>query len=173
MRRALFLAPLMFVAFASACRSDSDKKDDASPTTIGGLSGVGTGTPTPDAAAIAKPSPITIGKAFDVKAVGQEYAPTIDELKTLPQTEITVNGKKYSGVSLAYLGSKVKSVPTSQVTVEGYRADWKRVAFFRLPVAEIGAETVVFVDAEGYLSIASTKVPENEWLKSVISVGFP
>ena len=47
------------------------------------------------------------------------------------------------------------------------------VAFFRLPVAEIGAETVIFVDAEGYLSIASTKVAESEWLKSVISIGFP
>ena len=173
MRRILFFVPVLLVAVAVACGGDSEKEADASLTLTGGASGVGAGTPTPDVAAIPKPSPITIGKAFDVTAVGQEYAPTVDELKTLPQTEITVNGKKYSGVSLAYLGTKVKSVPSSQVTVEGYRADWKRVAFFRLPVSEIGAETVVFVDAEGYLSIASTKVPESEWLKSIISVAFP
>jgi hypothetical protein len=170
MRRTLLAGALLLVGFTGACGGGSDNEDDASPTTA---SGVGAGTATPEAGAVAKPSPITVGKAFDVSALGQEYAPTIAELKTLPQTEITVNGKKYSGVSLATLGARVKSVPSAQVTVQGYRSDWKRVAFFRLPAAEIAAETVLFFDPEGYISIASTKVPEGEWLKSVISVGFP
>ena len=173
MRRTLLFAPLLLAAFAAACGGDSDKKAGASPTVAGGASGVGVGTPTPEAGAVARPSPIVVGKAFDVSAVGQEYAPTLEDLKGLPQTEITVNGKKYSGVSLATLGTKVKSVPGAQVTVQGYRPDWKRVAFFRLPSAEVAAETVLFLDAEGYISVASTKVPEGEWLKSVISVGFP
>ena len=169
----LLLGPLLVAALLTACGGDSDKTDGATPTVAGGLSGVGTGTPTPEAGSVARPSPISAGKAFDVSAVGQEYSPSVEDLKALPQTEITVGGKQYSGVEPGHARQKVKAVPGAQVTVQGYRPDWKRVAFFRLPAEEIAAETVVFFDSEGYISVASTKVPESEWLKSVISVGFP
>ena len=177
MRQWLFILPIAVGVIAMACGGGaSDGKTSATPTSPSGAAAVGAGTPTPEPPAIAKPTPPLdpgAGPIFEVSALQEKFAPTFAEFKELPKTEITVNGKKYSGVSLASLGAKVKSVPSANVTVQGYRPDFKRISFFRYPIADVGSETVLIVDSEGFVSIVSAKIPEAEWLRSVITVAFP
>jgi hypothetical protein len=131
-------------------------------------------TPTPEAPPFGAP-PKIIGNqpAFTVVAGRDTYIPTFEEFKALPTVQITVAGKTYRGVSLASLAERMKANPQTPVSVQGYGPGFNRQQFIRYPLAEIGSETVLLVDPDGYISVVSTKVPEGEWLRAVISVGFP
>ncbi len=174
MRQWLLTFSLTLGVLAVSCGGDDAEK--ATPTAPSGPGAVGVGTPTPEPPAIVKPTPPADAgplSVLELNSAQEKLTLTFSEFKALPQTEITVNGKKYSGVSLAALGAKVKSVPSANVTVQGYQPDFRRVSFFRYPVADVGSDTVLIIDGDGFISVASTKIPEGEWLRGVSLVAFP
>ncbi len=176
MRRFMIAGCAVLLTVAAACGGDDGDENENGPTaTPQDRQSVGVGTATPEAPPPPKPSPITEGlaQALEVSTLQKTVTFTFDEFKALPKAQITVNGKTYSGVSLATLASGIEAAPTALVTVQGYRPDWRRLQFIRYPSVDVGAETVLFIDPEGYISVASTKINDAEWLKSVVSVSFP
>ena len=112
------------------------------------------------------------GIAIQVAGAGPLYAPTLAEFKALPTSEIKVDGKSYSGVTIATLAEKSKAATGVPVTIDGVRADGKRQGAVRFPLADIATTTVLVLAEDGQLSVASTSIPKEQWLIRVTAVSF-
>lgn len=175
--RFLSVAPvaLTMVGLLTVACGGEDGDGKATSTAVPGDPGaVGANlTPTPTPPPMKKPAPPPAqGVALEISGP-QFFGPSISELKGLMTTPITVNGKTYTGVTLAALAERVKAPAGVVMTVQGYRSDYSRIVFHRSEVAANGATTVLYIDSEGYINMASTTIPEADWLKAVMTVGFP
>jgi hypothetical protein len=160
--RALLLLPALAV-FIVGCGGDDAPKaaTPAGPATATPLAPLPTATPVPDS-----------GPALTVAVnAGKSIVPTVSELKAMPTSEINAGGTK-KGISIATLAKLVDAKDTALVTIQGVRADGKTGAFVRKSLPELATTTVLVLDAQNHLSIASTFLGKEEWLQSVESVSF-
>ncbi len=152
----------MFAMLSSACGGDDAAK--TTPTIVTAdtpLPLLPTATPVPDTA---------VGLSIAVNA-GKSIAPSAKELKAMPTIEINADGKK-TGISIAALAKLVDAKDGALVTIQGVRADGKTVAFVRKPLTDLATSTVLVLDAQNHLSIASTSLDKAEWLQAVESISF-
>ena len=71
------------------------------------------------------------------------------------------------------IAAKVSAPAESYVTVQGFRADGRMIQFVRLPLKDIGAESILIADENGRLNLVSSKLAESEWLVNVTVISFP
>lgn len=184
MRYLLAAFPVVLI-FAAACGGDSD---DVSKTIDSGATAGPTLTEAqarqtataksqeqPSAPDQALPTPTKLaadGIAIQVVGTGPVFAPTLAEFKLLPTSEIKVDGKSYTGVTVATLAEKSKAATGVPVTIDGVRPDGKRQGVVRFPLADIATTTVLVLAEDGQLSVASTSIPKEQWLIRVTAVSF-
>ena len=153
----------MFAAAGSACGSGDD-----APKATATVASSDTQLPLlPTATPVAESA---VGLSIAVNA-GKSIAPTAKELKALPTMEINADGKK-TGISIATIAKQVDAKDGAIVTIKGIRADGKTVAFVRKPLSELATTTVVVIDAQNHLSLASTSLDKSEWLQALESITF-
>lgn len=130
-----------------------------------------TATPT---RTVATPTPIPFtGTAIIVASRLEQFAPTLEEFKQLPATELTLpGGRAISGVTIETLAARIDIGQAAVVTIEGYAPGFGAKRFVRRPIEEIASQTVVYETASGHLALASTVLPEEEWLEAIVSVAF-
>ena len=153
----------MLLLLTAACGDDDGAKATATPDpgAATALPPLETPTPVPDN-----------GPALSVAVnTGASYRPTAAELKALPMSEINADGNK-KGVTIATLAQKVDAKAGYIVTIQGINADGKTVAFVRKPLSDLATSTVVIIDAQNHVSLASTLLPKTEWLQAVQSIAF-
>lgn len=109
--------------------------------------------------------------ALSIAAGEKHYNPTVAEFRALPTTEIDAGGPQ-KGVLLNDLAAKVGGQPDAFVSIQGYRNDLKTLAFVRKRLSEIGSNTVLSIDDQGHVNLASSALPQIEWLKAVSVIGF-
>lgn len=159
---AAVLAPALLVA---ACGGGNNSNDSAP----------GSGATEDASLPPVRPTPTPVPESFPVleaSAGRSEFKPTAPEFRSLPTADIDARGKK-TGVSLATIAERVQANPTSMVTVRGFSPDGRRDMFIRYPLAQVGTNTVLVIDASGALSLFSASIPESEWLIHVQSVSYP
>lgn len=185
MIRALVLVlSVAVLAGAAACGGDDGESTPAptsSPTETTAPNGNGTGgdestaepTATPTRV-IATPTPIPFtGTALIVASREGQYAPTLEEFRQLPTTELVLpNGETASGVTIETLASRIDLGDAAVVTIEGFAPGFGAKRFVRRPIDEIAAETVVYETPGGHLALASTVLPRDEWLEGIVSIAF-
>ncbi len=120
-----------------------------------------TSTPVPD-----------ISPVIQVGAAGKLYAPTKSEYAALPKVKLSVGGREYEGVSLALLAEKGSARAGAIVTIQGTRIDNLRLGAICFPLADIAATTVLVMDSSGHIALVSTTVPQDQWLKDVVSIAL-
>ncbi len=122
------------------------------------------------------PTPTPLPATADALRVASRngiFIPTVAEFGRMPQTEIELpGGEVVSGVSIADLAAEVDAAEAAIVTVEGKQIGVDRAGFMRRPLDEVGAGVVIYITAAGQLMLASTLLPELEWLTAIRSVTF-
>lgn len=169
----LALSGLLLVA----CGGDDSEPEPTATGTGEPLSEVpttGTGAnqqPTPDRP-LATPTPAS-DKAIALAVVAGEkhYNPTVAEFRELPVKEISAGGAK-KGVLMSDLAAKVSGKEDAYVVIQGYRNDLKTLAIIRKKLSEIGSNTVFIIDEQGHVNMASSALPQIEWLRAVSSIAF-
>jgi hypothetical protein len=152
-----------FALIVAACGGD----DGAKPTEASANSA---DTPLP-LLATATPVP-SDGPALSVAVTrGKSLVPTVNELKAMQMTEINADGNK-KGITIAALAKLVEANDNAVVTIQGVRADGRTMAFVRKPLSEVATSTVLVIDGQNHLSIASSKLDKAEWLQAVVAVAF-
>jgi hypothetical protein len=174
MRRLLFAAPLAILLAAAAC-GDGEDKDEAEPTQAAEESPAGNVNEQPQVPdkVIPTPTPVPDGVPIvQVVVAGKPFAPTRSEFGELPKVKIDAGGKTYEGVSLSALAEKAGASSSAVATIQGTRADNLRLGAIRFPLGEIGGSTVFMLDEGGHLVLASSSVPEEQWLKDVTGIAL-
>lgn len=183
LRTLVLILGLAVLVVAAACGDDDGAApapgDETATTAPGGNgnangesdTGEPTATPT---RTIATPTPIPFtGIAIIVASRQGQFAPTLEEFKQLPVTEITLpGGETVTGVTIATLAGQIDIGEAAVVTIEGFAPGFGTKRFVRRPIEEIASETVVYETAGGHLALASTVLPEDEWLDGVASIAF-
>jgi hypothetical protein len=180
MRRYLFAAaPLALLLLTAACDGDKKNDDDANadqaeqqaePTLP--PAGQNEPTPVPDKP-LPTPSPVPDGApVIQVLAKGTMYAPVRSEFAALPKEKISASGKEYEGVTLAALAEKAGAADGTIVTIQGTRLDNLRNGAIRFGLSEIGASTVLVINDQGHVLLASNTVPPEQWLKDITGIAF-
>lgn len=141
----------------------------ASPRPAGGEQPTPTSTPEKP---VATPTPAS-DKAIALTVVAGEknFNPSVAEFRALPVSEINAGGTR-KGVLMADLAAKVAGKADAYVVIQGYRNDLKTLAIVRKRLSEIASNTVFTIDEQGHVNIASSVLPEIEWLKAVSSIAF-
>lgn len=174
--RRLFLAalPMTILLAAAACGDGPDKDQDAAAATANTTPTLAVNeqpqapdTPIPAPSAIPDDVPV-----LQVAASGKQYAPLRSDFAVLPKVTITANGKSYEGVTLATLAEKAGARAGATATIQGTRLDNLRLGAIRFGLAEIGASTVFVMGETGHLTLASSSVPPEQWLKDVTGIGL-
>jgi hypothetical protein len=179
--RLLLIVPLLAALLAVAACGDDDNTTDGGPAASANPSDpppatVSTRNPgieQPSANA-GLPSP-TVLKDDDIALIvgsrGTAYQPTIGELKALPQATIQAGGTK-TGVLLSVLAAKVSGQPTDFVTITGRLQNLAQAGAIRFLLSEIGDTTVIYVDGEGRVTLASTTIPQEQWLTAITDISI-
>lgn len=180
MRRFLLATAFSVVATASltvlACGGDSAAP--ASPTPAPASP---TASPTPDPnkqptpQEVVMPTPTKLpddGISFQVVSGKNSYNPKPAEARALPTSSITIDGKSYTGITLATLAQKVSAKPDALATIEGIRGDGLRLGFLRGRLSEIGATTLVVPAADGHYNVVSQAFPADQWVNFTTSIAF-
>ena len=177
--RRLLLAALPFALLIPAVACGGDDAEDQ-PGDNGGESAAetppqaGEGEPTavPDKP-LPSPTPIPDDvPVVQVVAGGKQYAPMRSEFSALPKAKVSAGGKDYEGVTLATLAEKAGAAAGTTVTMQGTRVDNLRFGAVRFGLSEIGASTVFMLDSEGHVTLASSSVPPEQWLKDITGIAF-
>jgi hypothetical protein len=183
MRRFL-LAALPLVLFVGAACGDDDGDGDGgeqadgetptlSPADAVATSDASNQQPQAPDKPLPSPTPVPDGSPLlQVVVAGNPYTPTRAEFADLPKTSIDAGGNKYEGVTLAALAEQAGAAAESVVTIQGTRSDNLRFGAIRFPLAEIGASTVLVMDESGHLLLASTSVPQDQWLKDITGIAM-
>lgn len=183
MRRIAFAAaPLALLLISAACGDgDEPGSGDLTSTADSAEQTAQAGTPTTSAneqpqvpdKELATPTPVPdTSPVIQVGSAGNIYAPSKAEFAALPKTKLTAGGKDYEGVSLTLLAEKGTPRSGATVTIQGTRLDNLRLGAIRFPLADIAATTVLVMDPNGHITLASTSVPADQWLKDVISIAL-
>ena len=169
MRRLPFLALAAFALLAAACGGD----DGDSNSDGGAAQADGSPTATPTPKLLPTPPKANDDEVILSASAGQTaFTPTLREFRELPRTKVDAKGQK-EGVSLNEIAAKVSAPAESYVTVQGFRADGRMIQFVRLPLKDIGAESILIADENGRLNLVSSKLAESEWLVNVTVISFP
>ena len=177
------LAPFALALVLGACGGDDDDASDGGdePTATPTLSAMDAqratvtaqDQPTVADTPIAKPTPIPDDvPVIQVVGAGKSYLPLRSEFESLPMTEITVNGKKVKGVSLAEVARQVDAPATAVVTIQGTRSDNLRLGAIRFNLAEVAENTVLVLDDEGHVSVVSSFIPPEQWLTTITGIAL-
>jgi hypothetical protein len=185
MRRWTFAAaPLALAALLSAACGGDDEAgqatgDDAAATpTLSAADAQRTAVAAQDQPQVpdtplAKPTPVPSDAPVVQVVAGQaRFAPTKAEFEALPTAEIQANGKTVKGVTIATLASRAGAGAGAVVTIQGTRADNLRLGAVRFALSEIGENTVVTMDDEGHLALASSFIPPEQWLNTLTGIAF-
>lgn len=166
MRRSLLAGAAALALLAAACGGGGS---ETNPTSAAGSSA----TPTATLQSIPKPTPPQPGEPI-VQVNGSEssYKPTRADVEKLDTSTITVDGKKYTGVTLATLAAKVSAPDTATATVLGTQPSGARIAGARLSLQDDGAKTVFVLEPDGYLHLVSSSLDDASWLIDVTEVDF-
>lgn len=120
-----------------------------------------------------KPTPVPSDAPVVQVVAGQaRFAPTRAEFEALPTAEIQANGKTVKGVTIATLASQVSAGAGTVVTIQGTRADNLRLGAVRFALSEIGENTVVTMDDQGHLALASSFIPPEQCLNTLTGIAF-
>lgn len=185
MRRwTLAAAPLALTLLLGACGGDDDSSpngggDDATATpTLSPMDAQRTAVAAQDQPQVPdtplpKPTPVPDDTPVVQVVAGQtRYTPTKAEFGTLPTTEIQANGKAVKGVTIATLASQVGAGADTVVTIQGTRLDNLRLGAIRFGLSEIAENTVVSLDDDGHLALASSFIPADQWLNTLTGIAF-
>lgn len=182
MRRILMAAVPFAILVGAACGgddSDGDEPQQAGDTpTVSAAEAVASADASnqqPQSEDKQLPTPTPVNDAdpvIQVVAAGNPYTPTRGEFAALPKVSINAGGKDYEGVSLASLAENAGAPAGAVVTIQGTRGDNLRFGAIRFPLAEIGASTVLVLDDSGHLRLASTSVPQEQWLKDITGIAL-
>jgi hypothetical protein len=182
MRRLSYaLAPFALALVLGACGGDDDDSNGDEPAATPTLSAMDAqratitaqDQPTVPDTPIARPTPLPDDvPVVQVVGAGKTYLPLRSEFESLPMTEITANGKKVKGVSLAEIARKVDAPATSVVTIQGTRADNLRLGAIRFNLAEVAENTVLVLDDEGHVSVVSSFIPPEQWLTTITGIAL-
>lgn len=169
----LLLLPAVLL-IGAACGDGSDKADNpqAAASSSAAAPSAPAGQPTTNQPLPSATPVPDDGTAVQVVSGKEQYAPTLADVRALPQTELTINGSKRSGVALKDLVAKVPAGAAGIVTIEGTNADRSRLGTVRFKLADIADTTLLVIDGEGHLDIVSSTIPEEQWLKSVSGVSL-
>lgn len=129
----------------------------------------------PTVADVPLPSPTAVpddAPVVQVVSGATVFAPTSAEFAGLATAEITAGGKTYTGVTLEALAAAVEARPEAIANIEGTRADNLRFGALRFPLPEVGSTTVVVAGEGGHLSLASSSIPEGQWLRDLTGISF-
>jgi hypothetical protein len=122
---------------------------------------------------LAKPTPVPDDTPVVQVVAGEtRYTPTRAEFAALPTTEIQADGKTVKGVTIAMLASQVGAGAGTVVTIQGTRVDNLRLGAIRFALSEVAENTVVTLDEEGHLALASSFIPADQWLNTLTGVAF-
>ncbi len=176
LRLTLFLLALSGLLLVACGGDDSESAPTATGTgePLSEVPTTSTGAnqqPTPDRP-LSTPTPAS-DKAIALSVVAGEkhYNPSVAEFRALPVTEIRADGTK-KGVLMADLAAKVAGKEDAYVVIQGYRNDMKTLAIIRKRLSEIASNTVFIIDEQGHVNVASSALPQIEWLRAVSSIAF-
>lgn len=184
MRRLSFaVAPLALALLLGACGGDGDDSpnggDEPTATpTLSPLDAQRTAVAAQDQPQVPdtplpKPTPVADDTPIVQVVAGQtRYTPTRAEFAALPTAEIQAEGKTVKGVTIATLASQVAAGADTVVTIQGTRVDNLRLGAVRFALAEIAENTVVTIDEEGHLALASSFIPADQWLNTLTGMAF-
>jgi hypothetical protein len=184
MRRLSFaVAPLALALLLGACGGEGDDSpnggDEPTATpTLSPLDAQRTAVAAQDQpqvpdTPIPKPTPVPDDTPIVQVVAGQtRYAPTRTEFAALPTAEIQADGKTVKGVTIATLASQVAAGADGVVTIQGTRVDNLRLGAVRFALAEIAENTVVTIDEEGHVALASSFIPADQWLNTLTGIAF-
>jgi|GEM_PF-4190342 len=183
MRRFLLAALPFAILAGAACGGDDSSPDDGqngngqtptlSPADAVATADASNQQPRVPDRPLPTPTPIPDGSPLlQVVAGGKPYTPTRADLAALPKASIDAGGKKYEGVTLAALAEAAGARAEAVVTIQGTRNDNLRFGAIRFPLAEIGPSTVLVLDESGHLLLASTSVPQEQWLKDITGISM-
>lgn len=185
MRRLSFaVAPLALALLFGACGGDGDDSpngggDDPTATpTLSPLDAQRTAVAAQDQPQVPdtplpKPTPVADDTPIVQVVAGQtRYTPTRAEFAALATAEIQADGKTVKGVTIATLASQVAAGADTVVTIQGTRVDNLRLGAVRFALAEIAENTVVVMDDDGHLALASSFIPADQWLNTLTGIAF-
>ncbi len=184
MRRLSFaVAPLALALLLGACGGEGDDSpnggDEPTATpTLSPLDAQRTAVAAQDQPQVPdtplpKPTPVPDDTPIVQVVAGQtRYAPTRTEFAALPTAEIQADGKTVKGVTIATLASQVAAGADAVVTIQGTRVDNLRLGAVRFALAEIAENTVVTIDEEGHVALASSFIPADQWLNTLTGIAF-
>jgi len=119
------------------------------------------------------PTPLTDDRpVLQVVFGANTYTPIRNEFNNLPTVEISANGKKVRGVSLAAIAEKAQAPASATVTIQGTRVDNLRLGAIRFSLTEIGTNTVLVLDDAGHVSLASSYIPPEQWLNTITGIAL-
>jgi hypothetical protein len=166
------VALLPAALLVASCGGDSSSAKTATPAKSTSPAGPATvaGQPTKDQG---QPTPTKVpddGIVLTLASSGKQYRPKLSEFKALPQSDIDVNGKKQSGVLLADLVKQVPAGSSGFVQIQGLESDLKKVANVRFKLDDVASTTVLMLDPDGHVNVASSSIPEAQWVKAVNAI---
>lgn len=185
MRRLSFaVAPLTLALLLGACGGDDngptnggDDSAEATPT-ISDIDAQRTAVAAQDQPKVPdtplpKPTPVPDDTpVLQVVAGETRYEPTRAQFAELPEVELQVSGKTVKGVTIATIASQAGAGADTIVTIQGTRVDNLRLGAVRFGLAEIAENTVLMLDEEGHISLASSSIPADQWLNTITGLAF-
>ena len=175
MRRLLFAAPLAILLLGAACGDGPDKDEQDEATAAADVSPVSNPNEQPQVPDKQLPTPTPVPDSVplvQVVAGGKTFTPTRPEFGDLPKTKVEAGGKTYEGVTLSALATQAGAGEGAIATIQGTRMDNLRLGAIRFALSEIGSSTVLYLDENGHLLLASSSVPQDQWLKDVTGIAL-
>jgi hypothetical protein len=178
------VVPLALALLLGACGGDDDGSPDggddgaAATPTLSPMDAQRTAVSAHDQPQVpdtplAKPTPVPDDTpVIQVVAGETRYTPTAAEFAGLPTTEIQADGNTVEGVTIAALASQVSGSPDAVVTIQGTRVDNLRLGAVRFGLSEIAEDTVLIMDEDGHLALASSSIPADQWLTTITGIAF-
>jgi hypothetical protein len=98
-----------------------------------------------------------------VKADGTEFAVTLDAVKALPVSQITVDGKVQEGPKLLDILGLAGVTDFSAVTLTGTGTS-------TLTRAQVDDNTILDFNNRGNMKLATTYIPKADWAKDITEI---
>jgi hypothetical protein len=99
-----------------------------------------------------------------VKADGTKFDVTLDAVKALPLSQLTVEGKIQEGPKLLDILSLAGVTDFSEVTITGSSAP------STLTRAQVADNTILDFSNRGTMKLATTYIPKAEWTKDITAI---
>jgi len=109
---------------------------------------------------------------FQAVAGSTQFTPTRAEFAALATVQLSAGGQNYTGVPISAIAEKVAGRADGTVTIEGTRVDNLRFGVIRFPLTDIAESTVLVLDEQGHILLASSSIPQDQWLKVITGIAF-